>query len=517
MAKQQAAAKRTRKKKQNTNGRPRRPDKNRIGTFFLFLQALISIIFMGVVFMLDMLPVNYLALAAMVLFFLWCVAFMSQALRKKRGITGKLYSLILVCILTYGAYHLMETNNMIAQITSGGYKEDTILVAVLADDPADTLESAADYTFGVQFEKDGQNIQTAVTDIQQQLGADINMIECASIEAQAESLMSGEVQAIIYDSSYTEVMEQTVPDYSSKIRVIYQQEIKTALDLGGSGDDDTLVKEPFTVYISGIDTYGDERDEAQGRDTERSDVNIIAVVNPTTHQILLVTTPRDYFVPIPGVSNGQEDKLTHAGLYGVDASMNTLGALYETDINYYVKVNFTTLMEVVDILGGLDVYSEYAFTTGWEAGYEMEVVQGENHFDGQQALAFCRERHNLADGDNQRGKNQQAVITAMLKKVLSPTMLLKASSIINQVSKGIETNISQGQINAVIKNQLATNSKWTIQSIVAKGLDEEDYPYSGGSSAVYVMYPDLDSVNEIISLINTVESGGMLESGEQLN
>ena len=246
-------------------------------------------------------------------------------------------------------------------------------------------------------------------------------------------------------------------------------------------------------------------------------MNIIAVVNPTTHQILLVTTPRDYFVPIPGVSNGQEDKLTHAGLYGVDASMNTLGALYETDINYYVKVNFTTLMEVVDILGGLDVYSEYAFTTGWEAGYEMEVVQGENHFDGQQALAFCRERHNLADGDNQRGKNQQAVITAMLKKVLSPTMLLKASSIINQVSKGIETNISQGQINAVIKNQLATNSKWTIQSIAAKGLDGEDYPYSGGSSAVYVMYPDLDSVNEIISLINTVESGGMLESGEQLN
>ena len=430
---------------------------------------------------------------------------------------GKLYSLILVCILTYGAYHLMETNNMIAQITSGGYKEDTILVAVLADDPADTLESAADYTFGVQFAKDGQNIQTAVTDIQEQLGADINMIECASIEAQAESLMSGEVQAIIYDSSYTEVMETAVPDYNSKIRVIYQQEIKTALDLGGSGDDDSLVKEPFTVYISGIDTYGDERDEAQGRDTERSDVNIIAVVNPTTHQILLVTTPRDYFVPIPGVSNGQEDKLTHAGLYGVDASMNTLGALYETDINYYVKVNFTTLMEVVDILGGLDVYSEYAFTTGWEAGYEMEVVQGENHFDGQQALAFCRERHNLADGDNQRGKNQQAVITAMLKKVLSPTMLLKASSIINQVSKGIETNISQGQINAVIKNQLATNSKWTIQSIAAKGLDGEDYPYSGGSSAVYVMYPDLDSVNEIISLINTVESGGMLESGEQLN
>ena len=211
------------------------------------------------------------------------------------------------------------------------------------------------------------------------------------------------------------------------------------------------------------------------------------------------------------------DKLTHAGLYGVDASMNTLGALYETDINYYVKVNFTALMEVVDILGGLDVYSEYAFTTGWESGHEMEVVEGWNSFNGEEALAFCRERHNLADGDNQRGKNQQAVITAMLKKVLSPTMLLKASSIINQVGQGVETNISQPQINAVVKDQLSTGASWTIQSVAAKGIDATDYPYSASSTEVYVMYPDQSSVDEIISLINTVENGGMLESGEQLN
>ena len=222
----------------------------------------------------------------------------------------------------------METNNMIAKITSGGFKKDMMLVAVLADDPAETLEDAAGYKFGVQFEKDAQNMQTAIADIQEQLGLDIDMEEYASVEEQGESLINGDVQAIIYDSSYTNLLEEAVPDYSSKIRIIYEHEIETALNMGGSGEDDSLITEPFAVYISGIDVYGDERDAAQARESERSDVNIIAVVNPETRQILLVTTPRDYFVPIPGISGGMSDKLTHAGLYWVDASMNTLGALY---------------------------------------------------------------------------------------------------------------------------------------------------------------------------------------------
>ena len=263
--------------------------------------------------------------------------------------------------------------------------------------------------------------------------------------------------------------------------------------------------------ISGIDTRGSEIINT------RSDVNIIAVVNPTTHQILLITTPRDYYIPIPGISDGMNDKLTHAGTYGIDVSMETLGALYETDINYYVRLNFSSLIEIVDILGGVDVYSEYAFTTGWESGYEMEVQQGINHFDGKQALAFSRERHALEGGDNQRGKNQQAVITAMLKKVLSPTMLLKANSIINQVSQDVETNISQGQLNSLVKSQLKSGAKWTIQSVAASGTDGEDYCYSVPDMPLYVLYPDEEVVNSIVELANIVEEGGSLESGEALN
>ena len=446
-----------------------------------------SAAFMGVLVLLDMLPLKYLALAALILFFLWCITFTTQAVRKKKGVTGKVYSILLIAVLAVGTYYIAKTNDMIAAITSGGSKVDKMVVAVLKDDPAETLD---------------------------QIG-DISTTEYKSVQEQAEALISGEVDAIIYNQSYTELMENAVEGYNDQIRIIYKHEIETKFDFGGSAKDDSLTKKPFTVYISGIDTYGDDADD--DRDSIRSDVNIIAVVNPTTHQILLITTPRDYYIPIPGISDGMNDKLTHAGTYGIDVSMETLGALYETDINYYVRLNFSSLIEIVDILGGVDVYSEYAFTTGWESGYEMEVQQGINHFDGKQALAFSRERHALEGGDNQRGKNQQAVITAMLKKVLSPTMLLKANSIINQVSQDVETNISQGQLNSLVKSQLKSGAKWTIQSVAASGTDGEDYCYSVPDMPLYVLYPDEEVVNSIVELANIVEEGGSLESGEALN
>ena len=515
MAKKRSTSERTGQKNRNTGKRSSRPDKNRLGNFFLVLQALASLAFMGVVILLDMLPVNYLALVAMVLFFLWCITFVSQAARKKKGIPGKLYSFVIVAVLVVGTYYVGKTNDMFAMITSGGTKVDSMVVAVLADDPAETLEETTDYVYGVQFSQGADNMQSAVLDIQDQLGVDeLNMMEYDSVQEQAQALMSGEVQAIIYNQTYTDLMDETVEGYSDQIRILYKHKIETNINLGA--EDDSLTKEPFTVYISGLDVYGDDRDE-EGRDSARSDVNIIAVVNPTTNQILLVTTPRDYFVPIPGVSDGMNDKLTHAGIYGIDASMATLGELYETDINYYVRLNFTSLIEIVDILGGVDVYSDYAFTTGWESGYEMEVQEGLNHFDGQQALAFCRERHNLVDGDNQRGRNQQAVITAMLKKVLSPTMLLKAPSILNQVGEGVETNISQGQLNSLVKHQLSTGAEWTIQSVAATGFDGEDYPYSAPNDLAYVIYPDETVVQQIIDLTNAVEEGRSLTEGEQLN
>ncbi len=494
-------------------GYSKRAGRNRLGSFFLGLQAVVSIILMIVLLMLNMLPLKYLAMAALILFFLWCITFTSQAARRKRGTTGKVYSLLVTCVLLAGTYYLAETNNMIASITGGNTRVDKMAVAVMADNSAETIEDAMDYNFGVQFQQGGDNIQTAVTNLQEELGTDLTVTECESVQDQAAQLFAGNVEAIIYNEAYTDLMDEAVEGFSENTRIIYEMDIKTELNLGGGGSDDSLTKEPFTVYISGIDTYGEVSE------TSRSDVNIIAVVNPTTHQILLVTTPRDSYVPLygPDVDQGAMDKLTHAGVYGIETSMETLGALYETDINYYVRLNFTSLIDIVDILGGVDVYSEYDFTTGPEAGCVVEVHEGINHFNGEQALAFSRERHNLDDGDNQRGKNQQAVITGLLKKVISPTMLLRAGSIMNQVSKDVEMNVTQDQLSALIRNQLSTNAKWTIQSVALTGEGGRDYCYSASDQLLYVYYPDDTELANIINLTNVVEEGDTLTGGEALN
>lgn len=512
MAKRRRMAEAAARNGKNTIRNSGRTATNRFGSFCLVIQAAVSIIFMIVVMLLNMLPLNYLALVAAALFFLWCIAFTTQAVRKKKGIGGKIFSLLLTCVLVIGAYNIAEANNMLALITGGNTRVDKMAVAVVKEDPAETIEDTVDYNFGVQFQQGGDNIQTAVTNLQEELGTDLTLTECDSVQDQAQELIDGNVGAIIYNEAYTELMDDAVEGFSDNVKIIYEMDIKTELNLGG-GNDDTLTKEPFTVYISGIDTYGEVSE------TSRSDVNIIAVVNPTTHQILLITTPRDSYVPLygPGVEQGAMDKLTHAGVYGIDTSMETLGELYETDINYYVRLNFTSLIDIVDILGGVDVDSEVAFTTGDESGCIVEVKEGLNHFNGEQALAFSRERHNLEDGDNQRGKNQQAVITGLLKKVISPTMLLKAPSIMNQISKDVEMNITRDQLNTLIKEQLRSNATWTIQSVALTGEGGQDYCYSASSQLLYVMYPDEEDLQSIIDLTNVVEEGGVLPEGEALN
>ena len=512
MAKRTRMADNAGRRKSRKERDPQRQAKNRSGNFFLWLQAIISVILMIVLLMLNMLPMKYLVLAALILLFLWCITFTSQALRKRKGTSGKVYSLLITCVLLVATYYIAETNNMIAAITGGNVRVDKMAVAVLADDYAETIEDAADYSFGVQFRQGGDNIQTAVTELQEELGTDLNITECDSVQDQAAKLFAGNVDAIIYNEAYTDLMDDAVEGFSDNTRIIYEMDIRTEIKLGG-GNDDTLTKEPFTVYISGIDTYGEVSA------TSRSDVNIIAVVNPTTHQILLITTPRDSFVPLygPEVEQGALDKLTHAGVYGIETSMETLGALYETDINYFVRLNFTSLIDIVDILGGVDVYSEYEFTTGDESGCIVDVHEGMNHFNGEQALAFSRERHNLDDGDNQRGRNQQAVITGLLKKVISPTMLIRAGSLMDQVSKDVEMNVTRDQLNGLIRNQLSTNAKWYIQSVDLTGTGGKDYCYSASDQLLYVSYVDEDRLNEIVELTNIVEEGGTLPEGEALN
>ena len=281
----------------------------------------------------------------------------------------------------------------------------------------------------------------------------------------------------------------------------YGMKVNAALDKIAIGEESgdytqehamSVTNQAFNIYISGIDVYGNITQES------RSDVNLIATVNPNTHKILLTTTPRDYYVTIPGVSGDQRDKLTHAGTYGVKTSMATLENLYDTEIPFYIRVNFTSVEEIVDVMGGVDVESELAFTTSKAAGEVVDVKEGINHFNGKQALAFVRERKALATGDNQRGKNQQALLTAMIKKAMSPLVLFRANSMINSVAGNAETNLSEAQIKSLIRMQISEMEGWEIESIAAEGDDSgKQYCFSYSGAPLYVTVPYEDSVNEI--------------------
>lgn len=479
--------------------------KNYFGKLLMLLQLGVSGVFIYIVYSLGMLPLKMFTCGAAFLFFLWTVIFYSQMAPARRGIGGKILSLLLIAGMSLGSLRIVQANDMLGKMTSPHEsKVNKMVVAVLKDDPAQVLEDAADYTFGVQYMKGADNVNGTVNDIEKQLGQDIELHVYESLATQAQGLLDGEVKAIIYNQSFEDVLEQAVPGFKSKIRILHEYKIKLQLNGKSSVPEGKPIDGVFSVYISGIDVFGDVSESS------RSDVNIIAVVNPETHQILLVTTPRDYYVPIPGVSGGQRDKLTHAGLYGIDTSMATLGELYNTDIDYYIRLNFTSMIDIINTLGGVDVYSPISFTTSEDSGYVMDVTEGYNTFDGEQALAFSRERQNLPDGDFGRGRNQQAVIEAMLKKMLSPTMLLKAGSIMNTIGNEVETNVPRDNINGFVKEQLDTNPDWKIRSIVAEGEPTEGICFSSGPTPLSVVEPDEVSLANIVHLADLVESGQQL-------
>lgn len=262
-----------------------------------------------------------------------------------------------------------------------------------------------------------------------------------------------------------------------------------------------VTQQPFNVYISGIDVYGEIMTES------RSDVNLIATVNPTTHKILLTTTPRDYYVTIPGVSGDARDKLTHAGIYGIDTSIATLENLYGTDIPFYARVNFSSVIDIVNAMGGIDVESEVEFTTSKASGKVVEIKKGMNHLDGKEALAFVRERKAFVDGDHQRGKNQQALLTALIKKMVSPMILVQASEMIDCVVGNAETNMSEQQMKQLIRMQLYDLEGWEIESVAATGDDSgKQYCYSYSGGPLYVCVPDASCVAEISQKMEAYQS-----------
>ena len=476
------------------------------GMVFFAFQLAASLAFLWLLCWMDILLMEYLLGIAGVLLVLLGITLISQlAVRGKGKIVGKVFSFLMTIVLAVGSFYVYKTGGALLSIAGGGSESHKMVAVVRESDKAEELSDAEDYVFGIQYATDGENTDKALSNINKQLKKSIDTEVFDNMEEMAQALMDEEIDIIVYDSNYQNTMEKASEGFGSNTRVIYEYTVEETQDVSL---DVPVQSEPFTVYISGIDIYGNVEDSS------RSDVNIIATVNPTTHQILLVTTPRDYYVEIPGISGGMKDKLTHAGNYGVDVSIDTLEELYQVSIPFYARLNFTSFINIIDILGGVDVESEYAFTTGTDAGAVVEIQEGTNHLDGQEALAFARERHALVDGDNQRGKNQEALITAMIKKMVSPSMIVKAADILDEAADSVETNMSMKQIRALIKQQLGDHSDWQIYSMAADGIGGQEMCYSTGSQYLYVTIPNEDTVAEIADMINKVEAGEMIEGSE---
>ena len=288
---------------------------------------------------------------------------------------------------------------------------------------------------------------------------------------------------------------------------IWAQQGLSALDNMTNGiltgaEANKITKEPFVIYLSGVDTRGELTENA------RSDVNILAVVNPVTKRVALINTPRDYYVDLAGTDS--KDKLTHAGLYGVETSMATLGNLYGINVDHYIRINFSGFINIVDALGGVDVYSDQAFTSVGSPGYydPTTFVEGWNHLDGKSALAFARERHAFASGDIQRGINQMKVIDAMLNKIKSPALLMGFSKIMDAASDCFVTDFSQEQISALVRMQLSDFAEWDIQSYTVTGSGSTSTKcYSAKGQKLYVMKPDDASVSKAREMIASVLGG----------
>ena len=288
---------------------------------------------------------------------------------------------------------------------------------------------------------------------------------------------------------------------------VWAQQGLAALDNVTSGlisgaEANKITKEPFVLYLSGVDNRGELTEKA------RSDVNILAVVNPTTKRVALINTPRDYYVDLAGTDS--KDKLTHAGLYGVETSMATLGNLYGIQVDHYIRIDFSGFISIIDAVGGVDVYSDQAFTSVGSPGYydPTTFAEGWNHLDGKSALAFARERHAFASGDIQRGINQMKVIDAMANKLKSPTVLMSFSKLMEAVSDCFVTSLSQEQISALVRMQLGDLASWDIESCSVTGSSgKSSQCYSAKGQSLYVMKPDESSVSKAKELIASVLGG----------
>lgn len=481
--------------------------REKIGYSILSVYAVSALIFVVFGISLDMIPALYLVVFGLILAILG-VLFAVMQRWFSSAIIADVLSVLFAVFFIAGCFYIDKADSTIRNISSGEVQTEVVGVYVMQDDAAQTLTDAEGYTFGVTTAVDKENTDKTVEDLERTLGRSLDIREYDSLFEMLDALKEDTIGAIVLNSSYVgiaadvEGYEWAATDLRELTTVSHEVEVEQT---------DTVpedVPETFVMYLSGIDTYGGISARS------RSDVNILAVVNTRTKDILLLSTPRDYYVDFE-VTGGAKDKLTHAGIYGVEQSMDALERLYDIDIDYYLRINFTGFVDIIDALGGIEVYSDYDFTVQ----NVKEYHQGYNQLDGLEALAFARERYSFAEGDYQRAKNQMEVIRAVIDKAASSSLLANYNSVMNAVAGSFETNMPSQQIASLVRMQLSDMAEWNITSYTPAGESMYAETFSMPGQQLYVIVPDESDIAEAKQKIEEVygtddQSGDSDESSQ---
>lgn len=458
--------------------------------------AIISLLFLGVLFYIDLIPTKYMSiLTALVLIFDTFNILLLNLKRLKikvKKIITLIVSIVMIIMLII-SFYICRTLGVLSGNGDSKYKLEHYSVLVLKSSDYKTLKDIKNESIG--YYENSIGAEDANNKLQKEVNVKFESYN--SSDSLVDSLLNLEIEAILIEDSIKNIMEEETAPFTDSVKEIYSFTIRVKVE--STLKDVNVTNNPFAIYISGIDTYGEIES------VSRSDVNMVVVVNPKTKQILLISIPRDYYVKLHGTT-GSKDKLTHAGIYGIDMSIKTIEDLLDMEINYYLKVNFTSVIDIVDALGGLDVYSEYTFIS--YSGFNFK--KGYNKVNGEQALDFARTRKAFATGDRQRGKNQQALIEAMIRKATNKSIITKYNSLLGAIDGKYQTNMSTKNITSLIKMQLNDMASWNITSYSLSGTDSNDYTYTY-NQLLYVMKPDEDSVKEASLLIDEVIAGKSLE------
>ncbi|MDI1474716.1 LCP family protein [Streptococcus taonis] len=459
----------------------------------LFLYIVLTCFLLFLIFRYHILAVSYinLLLAAIMVFIALVALFLiSNRKAKKFTLIMLLLSIVASSLALVGVHQFVSLANHLN--ATSNYSSYSISVAVLADSEIGNVSQLSSVT--APTKTDAENIKKLLDDIKTSQNKDLKVEDSSSYLAAYKSLLAGETKAIVLNSVFENLIEQEYPEHAKKIKKIYTKELTKTVEAPKSSQN-----KAFNIYISGIDTYGPISS------VSRSDVNIIMTVNQETKKILLTTTPRDAYVPIADGGNNQNDKLTHAGIYGVDASIHTLENLYGIDLNYYARLNFTSFLKLIDLLGGVDVNNDQEFTS-LHGNYHFPV--GNVHLDSEQALGFVRERYSLANGDGDRGRNQQKVISAIVQKLTSAEALKNFDDIMQSLQDSIQTNMPPETMVSLVNTQLVSGGKYTVITRDLKGTGRMDLPsYAMPDSSLYMLEVDPNSLETLKTEIKDIMEG----------